>query len=117
MKLVYASRTGNVQKLVDKLGAADVLKIETGEEIVSEPVLLITYTDGAGIIPPTVEKFVKANKDNIQSAAVSGNIERHPDTFCFAKDRLAEDYGIAILTSFNKEGDDETVTIIKNALN
>jgi protein involved in ribonucleotide reduction len=117
MKLVYASRTGNVEKLVGKLGAENALKISNGNETVSEPCILITYTDGVGIIPPAVETFVKNNKDNITAAAVSGNKERHPDTFCFAADKLKDNYGITILTTFNKEGDDETVTILKNALN
>ena len=117
MKLVYASRTGNVEKLVGKLGFENTLKISDGNETVSEPCILITYTDGAGIIPPAVETFVKNNKDNITTAAVSGNKERHPDTFCFAADKLKDNYGIQILTTFNKEGDDETVSILKNALN
>ena len=41
MKLVYASRTGNVEKLVSRLGTDNVLKITTGDETVAEPVFLI----------------------------------------------------------------------------
>lgn len=116
MKLVYASRTGNVEKLVNKLEISDVLKIESGYETISEPFVLLTYTDGKGIIPPAVEKLVQNNKDYLTAAAVSGNKERHPDTFCFAADKLEQDYGVKILTRFDKSGDDETVAIIKEAL-
>lgn len=51
MKLVYASRKGHVEELVKKLNYPDVLKIETGEEVVNEDYFLITYTDGKGILP------------------------------------------------------------------
>ena len=46
MKVVYASRTGNVQLMIDQLLISESLQIKTGKEIVSEPYLLFTYTDG-----------------------------------------------------------------------
>ena len=48
MKVVFASRTGNVQSIVDRL-SVDALEISSGDEAVSEPFLLITYTDGYGV--------------------------------------------------------------------
>lgn len=115
MKLVYASRTGNVQKLVDRLGV-EAVKIETGNETVEGGYILITYTDGKGIIPETVETFLASHKGGMKGAAVSGNKERHPDTFCAAADQLVEKYGAKIIATFDKEGDDETDLAIKNAL-
>ena len=44
MKIVYASRTGNVQKLIDRLGV-DAVKITNGTEKVDGDYVLITYTD------------------------------------------------------------------------
>ena len=41
MKVVYASRTGNVEALIGKLGITDALHIEDGTEKVSEDYLLI----------------------------------------------------------------------------
>lgn len=116
MKLVYASRTGNVQKLTDRISAADTLKIVSGEELVKEDYILITYTDGEGIIPPTVEKFLDVNHGSCKGVAVSGNSERHPDTFCFAADKIAEKYGLTILVKFEKDGDASVETTIKAAL-
>ena len=72
MQLVYASRTGNVEKLISRLGIS-ALKIESGEEKASGDYVLVTYTDGAGILPPTVEKFIEENKGGLKAAAVSGN--------------------------------------------
>ena len=41
-------RTGNVESFVEKLGVEDTLKIETGNETVNEPYVLVTFTDGYG---------------------------------------------------------------------
>ena len=115
MKLVYASRTGNVQKLIDRLGA-EAVKIETGNEAVQGDYILVTYTDGAGVIPEVVEAFISHNRDGLKGAAVSGNKERHPDTFCGAADRLVEKYGVKIIATFDKEGDGKTDQAIKESL-
>ncbi len=45
MKIIYASRTGNVEAFVDKLGLSDVMKIEDGSEQADEDYVLVTYTD------------------------------------------------------------------------
>lgn len=115
MKLVYASRTGNVEKLVKRLGA-DALKITKGDETVDGEYILVTYTDGAGIIPPVVRKFLDANRDGLKAAAVSGNSEKHPKTFCGAADKIAEEYGVKILTRFEKDGDADAEAAIRAAL-
>lgn len=53
--IVYASRTGNVRNIVSKL---KVESIEISEGLLlSEPYLLITYTDGLGDIPVKVTRF------------------------------------------------------------
>lgn len=116
MKLVYASRTGNVQKLVDRIAAADALKIASGDESVKEDYILITYTDGAGIIPPSVEKFLDANHESCKGVAVSGNSERHTNTFCFAADKIADKYGLPILVKFEKDGDATAEAAVRAAL-
>ena len=116
MKFVYASRTGNVEKLVSRLGTDNVLKITTGDETVAEPVFLITYTDGAGVLPGVVASFVEKNKPYIKAAAVSGNKERHPDTFVGAAKVLSDSYGIPVDITFNKDGYDDTVAAVKTAL-
>ena len=67
--------------------------------------ILITYTDGVGIIPPTVKAFLDANRAGLKAAAVSGNSERHPDTFCGAADKIAAEYGCPIIARFEKDGD------------
>ncbi|MDO4296735.1 MAG: class Ib ribonucleoside-diphosphate reductase assembly flavoprotein NrdI [bacterium] len=116
MKVVYASRTGNVQKLIDKLALTDSVKITSGEEKVDGDYIVVTYTDGQGIIPPVVEQFLDNNKAGLKGAAVSGNQERHPDTFCQAAEKIQAKYGCPIIVTFAKEGDDAVVEAIKAVL-
>lgn len=115
MQLVYASRTGNVEKLISRLGIS-ALKIESGEEKVSGDYVLVTYTDGAGILPPTVEKFIEENKGGLKAAEVSGNSQRHPDTFCKVADILADKYGCDVIARFETDGDASVEEAIKKAL-
>lgn len=112
MKIVYASRTGNVQKLIDRL-KIEAVKITNGNEIVDGDYILVTYTDGAGIIPKAVETFLDGNREGLKAAAVSGNSERHPDTFCGAAEKLEEKYGTKIIAKFEKDGDDSVDEAIK----
>ena len=70
MKVVFASRTGNVQSIVDRL-SVDALEISSGDEAVSEPFLLITYTDGYGDVPMEVESFLNSNGDHLKGVIVS----------------------------------------------
>lgn len=105
MKLVYASRTGNVQKAVDRLMTEDVLRILTGKETVDEDYILMTYTDGRGIIPAIVDLFLQSNAIRCRGAAVFGNSDRHPDTFCGAADQIEAKYQIPIIGRMEYDGD------------
>ena len=58
MKVVYASRTGNVESIISKLGIDDALKIEDGSETIDEDYVLFTYTDGFGDVPYEVDEFL-----------------------------------------------------------
>lgn len=115
MKLVYASRTGNVQKLIDRLGI-EATKITAGTETVEGDYLLVTYTDGAGAIPKTVEAFLDANRDGFKAAAVSGNNERFAKTHWGAADKIDAKYGVPVVAKFDGAGDEEADAAIKAAL-
>lgn len=115
MELVYASRTGNVEKLISRLGIS-ALRIKSGDEKAAGDYVLVTYTDGAGILPPVVEKFIEGNRGGLKAAAVSGNSERHPNTFCKAGDVLTEKYGCDVIARFEKDGDASVEETIKKAL-
>ncbi len=116
MKVVYASRMGKVEDFVTRLKVDNVLKIKDGTEMTDEDYVLITYTDGKGIIPPAVEKFLENNAGHMKKAAVSGNSQRHADTFCGAADKLIEKYGVEIIARFENNGDDEALEKVRAAL-
>ena len=104
MKYVYASRTGNVEKLVNELGL-EATKIADGTEAVSEDFILFTYTDGHGVVPPVVETFLQANHSHLKGVVVSGNMQRHADTFCAAGELIAKQYGVSVLGQVDGAGD------------
>ena len=89
MKVVYASRSGHVEGIVRRAGVTDALKIEDGNERVDGDYLIFTYTDGKGIVPAVVERFLEQNP-GVKGVVGSGSRERHADTFNFAADKIAE---------------------------
>ena len=116
MKLVYASRTGNVKKAADRLMAPDSVRILTGTETVNEDYILMTYTDGRGAIPAIVDLFLQSNAALCRGAAVFGNSDRHPDTFCGAADQIEAKYQIPIIGRMEYDGDPDTEMEIRSML-
>ncbi len=116
MKLVYASRTGNVKKAADRMMARDPVRILTGNEKIDGEYILLTYTDGRGAIPAVVDLFLQSNAHYCRGAAVFGNSERHPDTFCGAADQIEARYHIPIIGRMEYDGDPDTELEIRSML-
>lgn len=115
MKYVYASRTGNVESLIQKLGL-DAQRIDTGSETCDDDYVLFTYTDGYGDIPMEVDSFLMANSNYLTGVVVSGSKD-YGDAYCQAGDKIAEMYDVPVLYKVENDGTDEDVTAIKAALN
>ena len=115
MKIVYASRTGNIETLLDKLGIQDATKIEMGTETVDEDYILFTYTDGYGDIPSEVNDFIGSNL-NIKAVVASGDTG-YGEAFCGSGDKIAEQCNVPCLYKVENDGTDEDVEKIKEALN
>ncbi|RIH88559.1 class Ib ribonucleoside-diphosphate reductase assembly flavoprotein NrdI [Calidithermus roseus] len=109
MLIVYASKTGNVERFVRKLPAPRLLRICTGEEEVSEPCVLLTYTTGLGQVPPEVERFARRNQTHIRAVAASGN-RNWGSNYAKAADRLAASFGFKVIHKFELSGRTEDVT-------
>ena len=73
MKVVYASRTGNVESIISKLGIEDALKVEDGSETVEEDYILFTYTDGFGDVPYEVDEFLQSQSEHLKGDVLSGD--------------------------------------------
>ncbi|PZA06005.1 MULTISPECIES: class Ib ribonucleoside-diphosphate reductase assembly flavoprotein NrdI [unclassified Meiothermus] len=102
MLIVYASKTGNVARFVERLPLRS-LRLRDGEERVEEPCVLVTYTTGFGQIPPEVERFAQENRPFIRGVAASGN-RNWGVNFARAADLLAGRYGFPILLKFELAG-------------
>ncbi|MBB5182286.1 class Ib ribonucleoside-diphosphate reductase assembly flavoprotein NrdI [Catenisphaera adipataccumulans] len=114
MKYVYASRTGNVETLIGKLGL-DALRIEDGSEQVSDDYILFTYTDGFGEVPAEVETFLMANSMNLRGVIVSGS-QDYGEAYCKAGDVIAETYDVPCLYKVENDGTQEDVDAIRDIL-
>ncbi|MBP3852572.1 MAG: class Ib ribonucleoside-diphosphate reductase assembly flavoprotein NrdI [Erysipelotrichaceae bacterium] len=114
MKYVYASRTGNVEALIGKLGL-DAIRIDDGSETVDEEFVLFTYTDGFGDVPMEVDTFLMANSQNLTGVVVSGSMD-YGEAFCKAGDVIAETYDVPVLYKVENDGTDQDVEAIKDVL-
>jgi protein involved in ribonucleotide reduction len=112
--IVYASKTGNVERFVQKLGFRR-LRLASGEEGVAEPCLLLTYTTGFGQAPEEVLRFVEHNRPHIRGVAVSGN-RNWGSNFARAGDVLAERYGLIVVHRFELAGTARDVAIVKEVI-
>ena len=116
MKIVYASRKGHVEAVINNLGITDALKIVEGTERIDGDYVIFTYTYGNGILPPKVKTFLE-NNPGVKAVVSSGNSERHPDTYNFAADIIAREYGAAIIAKIDGSGTEQDMADIKKALN
>lgn len=112
MKIYYASRMGKVEKLAQSVDQTAV-KIESGDTTVNEDFIIFTYTDGLGIVPPVVVEFLKQNHEHLKGVVVSGSMERHADTYCFAGDIISKEYNVPCLYKVDGAGTQADIEAIK----
>ncbi len=116
MKIAYASRTGNVQAIIDKLKIDNALQISTGGETIDEDFILITYTDGWGDTPAEVESFLETNPNKIKGVIVSGDLS-YGEAYCAAGDTIAQAHSIPCLYKVENDGTDEDISAIAKLIN
>lgn len=115
MLFVYASRTGNVQNIIDKL-SIEALKIDNGNESVDKEFILFTYTDGLGEIPYEVQAFLEKNKSYIKGVIASGDPNYGEDNFCASGNLISENYQVPLLYKVENDGNDEDIAEIKKII-
>ena len=118
MYIYYDSRTGNVQRFVDRLKKErsewTYIKISEETEAINEG-HLITFTTKFGEVPEKTEKFMAKgnNKDYIKSVSSSGNMN-WGILFALAADKISEKYNIPILMKFELSGTHPQVEYLIN---
>ena len=115
MKYVYASRTGNVESIIQRLGNDDSLRLDTGNETADSPYVLFTYTDGYGDVPAEVETFLSNNSNGLRGVVVSGDLG-YGEAYCLAGDKIAEMYGVDCLYKVENDGADIDIVAIQEKL-
>ena len=115
MNYIYASRSGNVEKLIQSLGL-EAKKLADGTEKAEGEFILFTYTDGRGIVPPVVEQFLKENHSLLKGVVVSGNMQRHGDTFCAAGEIIAKEYQVHVIAQVDGAGNEWDYRQIRSRL-
>ncbi|WP_068776908.1 class Ib ribonucleoside-diphosphate reductase assembly flavoprotein NrdI [Paenibacillus sp. FJAT-26967] len=101
MLIVYDSRTGNVQRFINKL-SMQAVRIEEDLSI-QEPFVLVTYTTGFGQIPARVMDFLKRHSSLLRGVAASGNLN-WGQSFAMSADRISSAYGVPVLAKFELSG-------------
>lgn len=102
--VVYDSRTGNVQRFVNRLKKEKnwtFIRITPQMEIKGSYHLL-TYTTGIGAVPESTRKFVE-NNPNVVSVSSSGNMN-WGQYYGVAADYVAEKNGCDVLMKFELSG-------------
>ena len=108
MFVYYDSKTGNVQRFIDKIKKErpewSFVKI-SGDMTITENGHLVTFTTNFGEIPDTTEKFLENdnNRKYIKSVSSSGNMN-WGTLFGKAADNIEEKYGIPVLMKFELSG-------------
>lgn len=100
--IVFASRTGNVRAVVEKLGLPSVEMTEGF--VITEPFLLVTYTDGLGEVPQMVARFMAQNAAYCKGVVASGNQNFGHALFAGSGDQLTTKYGIPLVCKLDLRG-------------
>ncbi len=103
MLVLYASKTGNIEKFLKKTGINPILKINDGNEPLKEDCILLTYTTGIGEIPEEISMFVKNHHSKIKGVIGSGN-KNWGLAFCNSAKIINKQYNIPILMTFEMSG-------------
>jgi protein involved in ribonucleotide reduction len=112
MLVVYDSKTGNVQRFVNKLKLPDNKLLKINQVLkVQEPYILITYTTGIAQVPRTTLDFLQFNHDFLKGVISSGN-RNWGQYFASSADQISNMYEVPILHKFEMSGSEEDVRIV-----
>ena len=119
INIYYDSRTGNVQRFIDKvvqITGWNAQRIEKDMRIEQEG-HLVTFTTNFGQIPTITEDFITHNSAYLYSVSSSGN-RNWGRNFAVAADKISADYEIPLAFKFELSGTMEDINqfidIIKN---
>ena len=114
-KIVYYSKTGNIEKFIKKLNYDNTLSISK-DLIIKEPFVLLVSTIKFGEVPIEFKKFLKDNSKNLIGVSGSGN-RNWGSNFAIAADKVAEKFNVPIISKFELSGNKYDVKNFINGVN
>lgn len=113
MLIMYDSKTGNVERFIQKLDM-EAIKIEP-DMLIDEPFVLITYTTGFGQVPPKVMEFLENNAAFMVGVAASGN-RNWGNNFGKSADTISSMYHVPVIYKFELSGTQNDVSKFKEGV-
>ncbi len=104
-KVLYFSRTGNLEKFANKLrdmGHTNVEPITEGMKV-DEPFVLVASTIYFGEVPVEYKRFLRDNPTGLIGVSGSGN-RNWGRNFAIAADIIAEKFNVPIISKFELSG-------------
>lgn len=115
MLLVYISKTGKLDRFMEKLGHTPVLKINLGDEIVSQKFILVTGTVGFGEVAPELKAFLRGNYKYLHAVVGSGN-KNWGSLYCSAAIKISERFNVPLLMKFESSGNTHDIELFRKIL-
>lgn len=114
MKVIYDSKTGNVERFVKKL-PFPCFSVKEVDRL-DEPFILITFTTGMGQCPDTSLNFLEVNGEHLKGVISSGN-KVWGRMFGAAADIISAEYNVPVLYKFELSGDNHDVDMVIKEVN
>lgn len=111
MKILYDSRTGNVERFINKIKTLTGWTFEkiTKDTVIDSNVHFVTYTTGLGHVPNLTKSFLEKNNQFVQSVSVSGN-RNWGTNFGKSGDIITDQYNIPLLIKFELSGNESEMS-------
>lgn len=117
MYIYYDSRTGNVERFIQKLKSQrDWSFVKISQDLIPKgDGHLITYTTNFGEVPRSTFRFMESYGEKIKSVSSSGNMN-WGQSFGLAADKIATQYHIPLLLKFELSGLPQDVESLINRI-
>lgn len=111
--IVFASRTGNVRYIANKLSSIPTVEMNEGL-IIDLPFFIFTYTDGLGNTPKEVLDFLENNYKLLRGVIASGNTN-FGSGYCGSADEISIKYNVPIIRKIDLRGNQDDIDAIERA--
>ncbi|QKN92191.1 class Ib ribonucleoside-diphosphate reductase assembly flavoprotein NrdI [Bacillus amyloliquefaciens] len=102
VQIIFDSKTGNVQRFVNKTDFQLIRKVDEIEDL-DTPFVLVTYTTNFGQVPASTQAFLEKNAHLLQGVAASGN-KIWGENFAKSADTISKQYQVPVLLKFELSG-------------